>query len=122
VDERLKKRLQGETLQNVEGESSDLSGYSDAGVEGTATTRAVRPCQFTPTTYYQFMRRQKRMKGISRIDQQEKHNHGFFVRLKRRGKVHSAFFADKSNGGRPAALRAARKHYQKLLKQFGPLK
>lgn len=62
------------------------------------------------------------MKGISRIDQPEKRNHGFFVRLRRRGKVRSAFFADASHGGRAAALRAAQKHYRELLRQLGPVK
>jgi len=60
------------------------------------------------------------MKGISRIDQLEKHNHGFFVRLARAGKTHSAFFSDKSHGGREQALAAAQKHYEKLRRQFGP--
>ena len=60
------------------------------------------------------------MKGISRIDQPEKHNHGFFVRLTRRGAVHSAFFSDKSCGGQDKALAAAQQCYQKLLAQFGP--
>ena len=59
------------------------------------------------------------MKGISRIDQPEKHNHGFFVRLARHGKTHSAFFADKSHGGRQKALAAARQHYEMLLAKFG---
>ena len=68
------------------------------------------------------MHRQKPMKGISRIDQPAKHNHGFYVRLKRWGKIHTAFFADKFHGGRAAALRAAQKHYQKLLKQYGTAK
>ena len=59
------------------------------------------------------------MKGISRIDQPEKHNHGFYVRLTRAGKTHSAFFADKSHGGREKALAAAQKHYQGMLLKFG---
>jgi hypothetical protein len=58
--------------------------------------------------------------GISRIDQPHKHNHGFFVRLQRRGKTHSAFFADKQHGGRRKALKAAKAHYRKLLRKFGP--
>ncbi len=60
------------------------------------------------------------MKGISRIDQPQKHNHGFFVRLTRNGKAHSAFFSDKSRGGREQALTAAQEHHQKLLVKFGP--
>jgi hypothetical protein len=60
------------------------------------------------------------MKGISRIDQPEKRTHGFFVRLARQGKTHSAFFADKSHGGRQKALAAARQHYEMLLAKFRP--
>jgi hypothetical protein len=37
--------------------------------------------------------------GICRIDQPEKYNHGFFVRLQRNGKIHSTFFSDKNHGG-----------------------
>jgi hypothetical protein len=61
------------------------------------------------------------MKGISRIDQPKKHNHGFYVRLTRQGKTHSAFFADKSNGGREKALAAAQQHYEMLLAKFRPV-
>lgn len=57
--------------------------------------------------------------GICRIDQPEKYNHGFFVRLARRGKTHSAFFADKKHGGREPALAAAQAHYAKLRKKLG---
>ena len=55
--------------------------------------------------------------GISRIDQPEKHNHGYYVRLSRRGKMESKFFADKSNGGKRAALRAARQHEAELMQR-----
>ncbi len=61
----------------------------------------------------------KRDAGISRIDQREKRTHGFFVRLTRKGKIHSAFFADQSWGGKSKALGAARRHYQKLLRKHG---
>ncbi len=60
-----------------------------------------------------------RTPGICRIDQPEKHNHGFFVRLQRNGKIHSAFFADKKHGGRAPALAAAQEHYPKLLRKLG---
>jgi hypothetical protein len=59
-------------------------------------------------------------RGICRIDQPAKYNHGFFVRLQRRGKVYSAFFADKTYGGMGEALAAAQSHYRKLLKVAGP--
>lgn len=64
--------------------------------------------------------KRKRTPGISRIDQAEKHNHGFFVRLQRRGKVHSAFFTDFKHGGRKRALAAAQAHYRKLRRELGP--
>lgn len=60
--------------------------------------------------------------GISRIDQPEKHNHGYFVRLYRWGKSHSAFFSDKKHGGKANALAAAQKHHLKLLAKFGRAK
>src|SRR5437870_13196371 len=46
--------------------------------------------------------------GISRIDQPERHNRGFFVRVQRRGKIHSSFFTDKKHGGRAKALAAGK--------------
>ena len=66
------------------------------------------------------MNRSARTPGISRIDQPAKRNHGYFVRLQRRGKTHSAFFTDKMHGGRKRALAAAQKHYRKLLAKWGP--
>jgi hypothetical protein len=63
-----------------------------------------------------------RTPGICRIDQPEKHNHGFFVRLTRRGKIHSGFFSDKKHGGREAAFVAAQKHYQQLRVKLGESK
>ncbi|MFM2295541.1 MAG: hypothetical protein RLZZ350_1954 [Verrucomicrobiota bacterium] len=63
-----------------------------------------------------------RTPGICRIDQAKKHNHGFFVRLQRRGKMYSAFFADKLHGGRESALAAAQKHYQILRVKLGESK
>ena len=59
--------------------------------------------------------------GICRIDQPEKHNHGFFVRVQRRGKIHSAFFTDFKHGGRRRALATAQRHHRKLLKRFKPM-
>ena len=66
-------------------------------------------------------RKPKKNAGISRIDQLEKRTHGFFVRLARKGKIHNAFFADKSYGGKRKALEAARKHYQELLRKHGKI-
>ena len=67
------------------------------------------------------MNRPSRTPGICRIDQPEKHNHGFFVRVQRRGKIHSAFFTDFKHGGRAQALAAAQRHHRKLLKQLKPM-
>jgi AP2 domain len=60
-----------------------------------------------------------RTPGICRIDQPEKYNHGFFVRLQRNGKIHSAFFSDKMHGGRAPALVAAQAHLRKLAAKLG---
>ena len=65
--------------------------------------------------------RNRRSRGIARIDQREKHNHGFFVRLQRKGIIHSAFFADKSHGGKRRAFRAAQKHFRGLEKKYQPI-
>jgi hypothetical protein len=65
------------------------------------------------------MKTPSRTPGICRIDQPEKHNHGFFVRVQRRGKIHSAFFTDFMHGGRAQALAAAQKHYRKLRRKLG---
>jgi hypothetical protein len=65
------------------------------------------------------MKTRSRTPGICRIDQPAKHNHGFFVRLQRRGKIHSAFFTDCAYGGRKLALEAAQRHYRKLLAKLG---
>ncbi|MEM7144179.1 MAG: AP2 domain-containing protein [Verrucomicrobiota bacterium] len=45
--------------------------------------------------------------GISRIDQPEKKNHGFYVRITHKGKTTQKFFPDKSLGGKAKALKAA---------------
>ena len=65
------------------------------------------------------MNRPSATPGICRIDQPHKHNHGFFVRLARRRKIHSAFFADKKHGGREQAFTAAQAHYLKLREKLG---
>jgi hypothetical protein len=68
------------------------------------------------------MKTRSRTPGICRIDQPAKHNHGYFVRLQRRGKIHSAFFTDCSHGDRKQALAAAQQHHRKLLRKLGPTK
>lgn len=57
--------------------------------------------------------------GVSRIDQPSRRTHGFFMRLQRRGKTHSAFFADKKYGGRTRALAAAQALRRKLAAVLG---
>jgi hypothetical protein len=54
--------------------------------------------------------------GISRIDQPEKANHGWYVRLTKKGHTVQKFFADKSYGGRDSAWENARE-YRDLLKE-----
>jgi len=56
--------------------------------------------------------------GVSRIDQPEKRNHGWFVRITLKGQIHSKFFADKSHAGKSAALAAARRHRDTLVKKL----
>jgi hypothetical protein len=60
--------------------------------------------------------------GISRIDQPEKHNHGYYVRLTRNGDTESRFFPDKSAGGKRAARRAAKEYEAELLEKAASIK
>lgn len=65
------------------------------------------------------MSRINKTPGICRIDQVEKRTHGFFVRVMRKGKIHSAFFTDLKHGGKARALAAAQEHRQRLLAKLG---
>ena len=56
--------------------------------------------------------------GISRIDQPDRHNHGYYVRITRNGKTESKYFPDKSNGGKRKALRAARQFEAELIERL----
>ncbi|HRQ88336.1 MAG TPA: hypothetical protein PLA50_06035 [Bacteroidia bacterium] len=56
--------------------------------------------------------------GITRIDQPEKKNHGFYVRITHRGKGHQKYFPDKSLGGKAKALKAARAYRDALLSKM----
>ncbi len=58
-------------------------------------------------------------KGISRIDHEEKHTHGWYVRVCYDRKMHSKFFSDASNGGKEKALKKAVKYRNDLEKQLG---
>jgi hypothetical protein len=65
------------------------------------------------------MSRPSNTPGVSRIDQPSHRTHGFFVRLQRKGKIHTAFFTDKMHGGREQALAAAQEHCRKLAAMLG---
>lgn len=56
--------------------------------------------------------------GITRIDQPEKKNHGFYVRITHRGKTHQKYFPDKSSGGKAKALKLAREYRSMLLSKM----
>jgi len=60
--------------------------------------------------------------GITRIDQPEKKNHGFYVRITHRGKGFQKYFPDKSLGGKPKALKAAKAYRDTLLKKMPKVK
>ncbi len=49
----------------------------------------------------------KKHKDIARIDQESKRTHGWYVRVRFQGKIHSKFFSDKKCGGKHSALLAA---------------
>ena len=53
--------------------------------------------------------------GITRIDQPEKKNHGFYVRITHKGKGYQKYFPDKSNGGKAKALEAAKDYRDEIL-------
>jgi len=48
--------------------------------------------------------------GISRIDQPEKKNHGYYVRITHKGKTAQKYFPDKASGGKGRALKLAREY------------
>jgi hypothetical protein len=56
--------------------------------------------------------------GISRIDQPEKKNHGYYVRITHRGRTQQKYFPDKANGGKSNALSAARKFRDGVVKKL----
>lgn len=53
--------------------------------------------------------------GITRIDQPEKKNHGYYVRITHRGETHQKYFPDKSSGGKSKALKLAKTYRDELL-------
>jgi len=56
--------------------------------------------------------------GITRIDQPEKKNHGYYVRISHKGKNYQKYFPDKSSGGKGKALTAAKEYRNALLKKM----
>jgi hypothetical protein len=62
--------------------------------------------------------RNKKTPGVSRIDQPEKHNHGYYVRLNRGKHRISKFFTDRVHGGKAKALKAATAFYAKIDQKY----
>ena len=60
------------------------------------------------------------MYGVSRIDQPEKKNHGWYVRITLKGATQQKFFADKTHSGKNKALKAAQAHRDYLVTQLPP--
>lgn len=95
--------------------------------KATKTSKANKATKTSKTTKATKASRRTRplrpanMKGISRIDQEEKHNHGWFVRVTRKGKTYSSFFTDKKHGGKTKALKAAREGLKKLRAKYPPM-
>ncbi len=58
-------------------------------------------------------------KDIARIDQESKRSHGWYVRVRFQGKIHSKFFSDKKNGGRNSALLGAITWRDKIRAKIG---
>lgn len=56
---------------------------------------------------------------ISRIDQESKKQHGWYVRIRYKGKGESKFFSDRKNGGREDALLAAREWRDAACERLG---
>jgi hypothetical protein len=58
------------------------------------------------------------MYGISRIDQPEKKNHGWYVRITFKGVITQKFFSDRTYVSKPKALKAAQAHRDTLVAQL----
>ena len=61
-------------------------------------------------------------KDIVRIDQAIKKTHGWYVRVRFKGKVHSKFFSDKKNGGKSSGLLSAILWRNKTEKKIGKVR
>lgn len=64
-------------------------------------------------------RKPSRHKSVSRIDQPDKRTHGWYVRVRFRGKEASKFFPDLQSGGKRKALVAAIKHRDRTEREVG---
>lgn len=64
-------------------------------------------------------RQREKHKGISRIEQAEKHTIGWYARVTFRGQTHSKFFSDRTYGGTEAALQKALRWRNATEKELG---
>lgn len=60
--------------------------------------------------------------GISRIDQPDKRNHGYYVRITHRGSTVQKYFPDQSNGGKEEALDKARAFRDSVIAELPTVK
>jgi len=58
-------------------------------------------------------------KGISRVDHEKKHAHGWLVRVTFRGEKHQKFFSDLAQGGKRASLKSAIQWRNQTEKKIG---
>ncbi len=63
------------------------------------------------------MKTVKKAKGISRIDQDARHTHGWYVRIQKSGRSVSKFFSDDLLGGKQKALNLAIEFRESLAKK-----
>jgi hypothetical protein len=65
------------------------------------------------------MAKKDRYKGITRIDQPEKHTHGWYVRIRFNKEVCAKFFSDDKHRGKVRALMEAVDYRDEMEKQLG---
>ena len=56
--------------------------------------------------------------GISRIDQPDKKNHGYYVRVTHKGKTQQKYFPDKASGSKTKALKLAKEYRDKVVSKL----
>lgn len=56
--------------------------------------------------------------GISRIDQPDKKNHGFYVRITHNGTLYQRYFPDKASGGKTKALAKAKAYRDEVVSKL----